>query len=79
MPALLPQASGTCLPEADIETFRPSLRLSAPFVIKPQYSAASIGIDDASLCWTDAEAGARATYLFDIGLGPVLCEGIHYW
>lgn len=59
---------------ADIETFKPSLRLSTPFVIKPQYSAASIGIDDASLCWTDAEASARATHLFEVGLGPVLCE-----
>jgi D-alanine-D-alanine ligase len=34
---------------ADIGTFAPSSRLARPFVIKPQYSAASIGIDDGAL------------------------------
>src|SRR5437588_10762348 len=49
--------AGFCTPgewhlptHSDMETFRPSLRLTAPFVVKPQYSAASIGIDEASLC-----------------------------
>jgi D-alanine-D-alanine ligase len=59
---------------ADIGKFKPSLRLSAPFVVKPQYSAASIGIDDSSLCRTDEEARVKASHLFDIGLGPVICE-----
>lgn len=59
---------------ADIESFKPSLRLAAPFVVKPQYSAASIGIDDSSLCGTDEDARIRARHLFDIGLGPVICE-----
>jgi D-alanine-D-alanine ligase len=58
----------------DLHNFMPSRRLSPPFVVKPQYSAASIGIDDASLCGTDQEACERARYLFDIGLGPVICE-----
>lgn len=58
----------------DIGRFRPSLRLTAPFVVKPQYSAASIGIDEDSLCNSDDEARARAHYLFDVGLGPVICE-----
>jgi D-alanine-D-alanine ligase len=59
---------------ADIKSFTPSRRLCAPFVLKPQYSAASIGIDDSSLCKTDEEARTRASHLFDIGLGPVICE-----
>lgn len=59
---------------ADIKNFKPSLRLRAPFVVKPQYSAASIGIDDLSLCGTDEEARIKASRLFDIGLGPVICE-----
>jgi len=59
---------------ADVERFNPSLRLTAPFVVKPQYSAASIGIDDRSLCYTDEDARTRAADLFNIGLGPVVCE-----
>jgi hypothetical protein len=73
--------AGFCTPgewhlptHSDMETFRPSLRLSAPFVVKPQYSAASIGIDEASLCWRNDEASARARRLSDVGLGPVPCE-----
>jgi D-alanine-D-alanine ligase len=59
---------------SDVGSFRPSLRLTAPFVVKPQYSAASIGIDEESLCRSDEEARTRANYLFDLGLGPVICE-----
>lgn len=63
------------LPAAeDVASFRPSQKLRAPYVIKPQYSAASLGIDDASLCQSDEEASERALHLFAIGLGPVLCE-----
>jgi D-alanine-D-alanine ligase len=58
----------------DIATLRPSRRLRPPFVVKPQYSAASIGIDDESLCQTDEEVCARAEHLFAVGLGPVICE-----
>ena len=59
---------------SDITHFEPSQRLKPPFVVKPQYSGASIGIDDRSLCITDEEAKARANELFSRDLGPVLCE-----
>lgn len=58
----------------DLSQFFPSERLAVPFVVKPQYSAASIGIDDDSLCWSDEAARAKAERLFADGLGPVLCE-----
>jgi len=58
----------------DISAFRPSLRLRAPFVVKPLYSACSIGVTAASLCGSDADAAERARQLFAAGLGPVICE-----
>jgi D-alanine-D-alanine ligase len=58
----------------DLHRFVPSDRLGGPVVVKPQYSAASIGIDEASLCWTDEAAREKADQLFAEGLGPVLCE-----
>jgi D-alanine-D-alanine ligase len=58
----------------ELATFRPSLRLRAPFVVKPLYSAASIGVTPASLCESDAPATQRAAELLADGLGPVVCE-----
>jgi D-alanine-D-alanine ligase len=58
----------------DVSSFHPSARLQPPFVVKPVYSAASIGVTASSLCHTDRDAVARAIELFDEGLGPVVCE-----
>ncbi|MBV9121413.1 MAG: hypothetical protein JOZ39_11955 [Chloroflexi bacterium] len=58
----------------DLRDFSPSSRLGTRFVVKPQYSGASIGIEDQALCRTDAEAKLWANELFDRGLGPLICE-----
>src|SRR5687767_5622171 len=59
---------------SELATLRPSLRLRAPFVVKPLYSAASIGVTPGSLCESDASATQRAAELLADGLGPVVCE-----
>lgn len=60
--------------EADLASFKPLRRLRPPFVVKPQYSAASIGIEERSLCSSDEQGCAWARELFSRGLGPVVCE-----
>jgi D-alanine-D-alanine ligase len=60
--------------EDDLTSFSPSSHLCEPFVIKPLYSACSIGVADSSLCHYDDEARDRAAGLFAAGLGPVVCE-----
>jgi D-alanine-D-alanine ligase len=77
----LAQATGLAVPgewllrsDGDLNSFRPSWRLRAPYVVKPLYSAASIGVTDESLCRSDETARLRAENLFDAGLGPVVCE-----
>lgn len=62
------------LSEDELSSFYPSLSLRSPFVIKPLYSACSIGIDESSLCYNDDLARLRAETLFATGLGPVVCE-----
>lgn len=57
-----------------LDGFRPTSRLVPPFVIKPLYSACSIGVDNTSLCRSDEQARARAEELFMSDLGPVVCE-----
>ncbi len=54
--------------------FSPTSHLKAPFVVKPLFSACSIGINNNSLCSTDGEAKERVKDLFRLGLGPVMCE-----
>lgn len=58
----------------EIKDFQPVSRLGSPCVLKPLFSACSIGVTDASLSRSDAAAAARAIQLFAEGLGPVLCE-----
>jgi D-alanine-D-alanine ligase len=58
----------------DLPKFSPSKTLPPPFVVKPLYSACSIGVDDNSLCMSDDEARRRAEELFVCGFGPVICE-----
>lgn len=58
----------------DLSSFSPSSNLHGPFVVKPLYSACSIGVDDSSLCRNDHLARNRAADLFAAGLGPVVCE-----
>lgn len=58
----------------DVEGFYPASHLIPPFVVKPLYSACSIGVDSASLCGSDEPARAKAAELFVAGLGPVICE-----
>lgn len=58
----------------DVAAFRPTRALASPLVVKPLYSACSIGVDDASMCTSDEQAQTRAYALFEAGLGPVICE-----
>lgn len=58
----------------DLANFSPSSRLAAPFVVKPLYSACSIGVNDSSLCCNDRQALERAEELFSAELGPIVCE-----
>ena len=58
----------------DLTSFVPSLQLKPPFVVKPLYSACSIGVDDTSLCNDDGLAHSKAEHLFEQGLGPLVCE-----
>jgi D-alanine-D-alanine ligase len=60
--------------ERDLSSFSPSSQLRWPFVVKPLYSACSIGVDDSSLCHNDDLARHKAESLFNRGLGPVVCE-----
>ncbi len=57
-----------------VSTCQPSRTLQGPFVLKPLYSAASIGISASSFCHSDREVQDRATQLFREGLGPLICE-----
>jgi D-alanine-D-alanine ligase len=45
-----------------------------PVVVKPLYSACSIGVEDSSMCDTAGKALIRAEQLLDRGLGPVIIE-----
>jgi D-alanine-D-alanine ligase len=58
----------------ELISFKPFPLLQSPIVIKPLYSACSIGIDDQSLCYNNEQAYAKAESLFSGGLGPVICE-----
>ena len=58
----------------DLISLSPSSCLRPPFVVKPLYSACSIGIDDSSLCYNDEFVRIRTKQLFDAKLGPVVCE-----
>lgn len=58
----------------DVARLRVTDTLPPPVVVKPLYSACSIGIDETSLCRTDEEIRGKAGALFDAGLGPVICE-----
>jgi D-alanine-D-alanine ligase len=58
----------------ELNTFQPSKTLTFPIVLKPLFSACSIGINTNSFCTTDTDAIGRARELFDQKLGPVLCE-----
>ncbi len=78
---LVASASGIAVPreivlrsENDLRSFLPSSQIRRPFVVKPLYSACSIGIDDSSLCHDDDVARCKAESLFAAGLGPVVCE-----
>lgn len=51
-----------------------TLLVGWPVVVKPLYSACSIGVDDRSLCSSKEEAGDKARELFERRLGPVICE-----
>lgn len=42
--------------ERDLADFAPSRRLRPPFVVKPQYSGSSIGVEEPSLCTDDGQA-----------------------
>jgi D-alanine-D-alanine ligase len=57
-----------------LEAFHPSRRMRPPFVVKPLFSAASLGVSERSLCWDDNSARQAAKELFDTGLGPAICE-----
>lgn len=58
----------------DVAGFRFTSMLAPPVVVKPLYSACSIGVDDTSLCVSDEQVQARAYALFEAKLGPVICE-----
>lgn len=58
----------------ELISFKPMSVLQRPIVIKPLYSACSIGIDEQSLCYDNEQAYAKAESLFSEGLGPVICE-----
>jgi len=58
----------------ELISFKPFSLLQSPIVIKPLYSACSIGIDEQSLCYNNEQAYAKAESLFSAGLGPVICE-----
>ena len=58
----------------EVDLFYPSRRLHPPFVVKPLFSAASLGVSERSLCWDDRSAREAARELFETGLGPVVCE-----
>jgi D-alanine-D-alanine ligase len=63
------------LPNATfLDDFRPSERLKLPVVIKPQYSAASLGVEDDCLCHTNEQAQEVAARLLGGKLGSVVCE-----
>jgi D-alanine-D-alanine ligase len=58
----------------EVAGIQPTKTLVPPFVVKPLYSACSIGIDASSMCASDEQARSKACDLFRIGLGPVICE-----
>ncbi len=58
----------------DLNSFLPSSHLRSPFVVKPLYSACSIGVNESSLCGNDNLARHQAEKLFAAGLEPVVCE-----
>lgn len=75
------RAAGMRVPEdtvfrsvADVAGFKFTTVLTPPIVVKPLYSACSIGVEDTSLCVSDEQVRARAYALFQAGLGPVICE-----
>jgi D-alanine-D-alanine ligase len=51
-----------------------TLELEPPVIVKPAAEHASIGIGQASLAWDARGVAARARWLFERGMGPVLVE-----
>lgn len=47
---------------------------NSKFVVKPLFSACSIGINKDSLCSNEIEAQKKVKQLFALGLNPVVCE-----
>lgn len=60
--------------ERDLIGFKPLSLLRCPVVVKPLFSACSIGVDESSLCFSDTAARQKARQLFAESLGPVICE-----
>jgi len=58
----------------DFLSFAPSKFITPPFVVKPLYSACSIGVDHNSLCFDDEAASDKVQELFNRNLDPVVCE-----
>jgi D-alanine-D-alanine ligase len=58
----------------DLNPSNLSLTLRFPVVVKPLYGACSIGIDERSLCLSEAQIEEKALQLFNDELGPVICE-----
>ena len=58
----------------DIPSLQLPSNLKPPVVVKPLYSACSIGVDDTSLCRSVLQIRDKAVQLFQAGLGPVICE-----
>ncbi|APR78385.1 D-alanine--D-alanine ligase [Minicystis rosea] len=58
--------------EARLESF--TLDLEPPVIVKPTGEHASVGIGPASVAWDRDAATARARWLFEHGMGPVLVE-----
>ncbi|MBK8176972.1 MAG: hypothetical protein IPK66_17450 [Rhodospirillales bacterium] len=60
--------------ESGSEALERCRKLQFPVVVKPLYSACSIGVEDASFCEQPGPAMDRAKQLFEQGLGPVIIE-----
>lgn len=58
----------------ELQSISFSKHFKSQFVIKPLFSACSIGINNNSLCLNDIDAKEKVKELFMLGLSPVICE-----
>jgi D-alanine-D-alanine ligase len=58
----------------DDEDLERKIMMEPPFIVKPAYEGSSIGIDAASLVWSEEELRARARYIFQKLKIPVIAE-----